>query len=105
MTKKNTEIVQSIKNTIQSVDPDARIILYGSHARGNASNDSDWDILVLLDKDNIDSKDYERIAYRLYELGWSFGEHFSTKIYTTGQWAKRNFTPFYKDIQKEGIIL
>ena len=45
-TKKNTaqKIVDII---IQSADPD-RIILFGSYARGQATSDSDVDLLVLL---------------------------------------------------------
>jgi len=105
MKKRNKEIIHSIRNTIHEFDPDAKIILYGSHARDTANAESDWDILVLLNKDKVESIDHENIAYRLYELGWSLGEHFSTKIYTTGQWAKRHFTPFYKNVEKEGLVI
>ena len=32
----------------------SKAILYGSRARGDAHNDSDWDILILLDKEKLD---------------------------------------------------
>ncbi len=105
MKKRDQDIIHSIKNTIHVHAPDAKIILYGSRARNTADADSDWDILVLLNKEKIESYDYDCITYKMYELGWSFGEHFSTKIYTNSQWAKRYFTPFYKNIEKEGIVL
>lgn len=105
MKKRDNDIIHSIKNTIHAHAPDARVILYGSRARKTADADSDWDILVLLNKKKIEPIDYDKIAYEMYELGWSLGEHFSTKIYTNTQWAKRHYTPFYKNIEKEGIVL
>ena len=99
------ELLQAIKNTIQSIDKNGKVILYGSQARGTANQNSDWDLLVLLDKSKIESVDYDRISYPLFELGWSEGEQFSPKLYTFNDWEKRSFTPFYKNIKIEGIVL
>jgi uncharacterized protein len=102
----NDKYIQDIlKKAIRTIAPEAKVILYGSRARGNAREDSDWDILVILDKDSIQSDDFDKISYPVYELGWKFGKHFSTKIYTTKDWEKRSFTPFYKNIEKEGVFL
>ncbi|MFT3754046.1 MAG: nucleotidyltransferase domain-containing protein [Paludibacter sp.] len=99
------QLLNSIKQSILSVAPDGKIILYGSHARGDERVDSDWDLLILLNKAKIESADYDLISYPLYELGWSEGELFSPKLYTIDDWKKRSFTPFYKNVEKEGIIL
>lgn len=99
------ELLLSIKNVITSVVPNGKIILFGSQARGDAKNDSDWDLLVLLDKAVIESSDFDTISYPLYELGWSEGEQFSPKLYTVKDWMKRSFTPFYKNVENEGIVL
>ena len=99
------EILQSIKGVLHSVVPDGKVILFGSRARGDAREDSDWDLLILLDKPQIESSDFDRISYPLYELGWKEGEQFSPKLYTVKEWLKRSFTPFYKNIEKEGIVL
>jgi len=58
-----------------------------------------------LDKTKIDASDFDSISYPLYELGWKEGEQFSPKLYTMNEWLKRSFTPFYKNIEKEGIVL
>ena len=92
------ELLLSIKHTLLSAVPDGKIILYGSHARGDERVDSDWDLLVLLNKAKIESADYDLISYPLYELGWSQGELFSPKLYTIDDWEKRSFTPFYKNV-------
>lgn len=46
------EIVQRIAEAIKRVAPDAKTILYGSEARGDARPDSDIDLLVLLEGEN-----------------------------------------------------
>jgi predicted nucleotidyltransferase len=105
MKSSREELLKSIKNLLISVVPNGKIILFGSQARGDARKDSDWDLLILLDKNRIDDSDFDRISYPLYELGWKEGEQFSPKLYTTKDWMKRSFTPFYKNIEKEGIVL
>ena len=105
MQRTREEILQSIKVILHSVAPEGKVILFGSRARGDAREDSDWDLLILLDKPQIESSDFDKISYPLYELGWQEGEQFSPKLYTVKEWLKRSFTPFYKNIEKEGIVL
>ena len=99
------ELLYSIKNVLLSVAPDGKVLLFGSRARDDAREDSDWDLLILLNKPKIEASDFDRISYPLYELGWNEGEQFSPKIYTVNDWMKRSFTLFYKNIEKEGVLL
>ena len=105
MIKEKKEILKAINSTVRSVVPDARVILYGSQARGDLGADSDWDILVILNKSKIEPDDYNKVMYPLYELGWENGHHFSVKLYSTSEWVKRSFTLFYKNVESEGILL
>jgi len=105
MKKSREELLSAIKHTLSTITPDARVILFGSQARGTALPDSDWDLLVILDKPKIEPSDFDNISYVLYELGWKEGEHFSPKLYTKDEWNKRSFTLFYKNVEKEGILL
>jgi predicted nucleotidyltransferase len=105
MKKSKQELLQSIKGLLLSVSPNGKVILFGSRARGDARADSDWDLLILLDKQNIEPSDFDNISYPLFELGWHEGEQFSPKLYTVNEWMKRSFTPFYKNIEQEGIVL
>ena len=41
------EILLKIKKTVSELDPEARIILFGSRARGDYGKESDWDLLIL----------------------------------------------------------
>jgi hypothetical protein len=46
---KREELLQRVRQAVRKVEPEADIILYGSHARGDAQAESDWDFLILLD--------------------------------------------------------
>ena len=71
-----TKILHSIKSTLQNVLPsDVHAFLYGSQARGDAGANSDWDVLILLDKQKVEPEDYDNISYPLVELGWPLKEY------------------------------
>ena len=83
----------------------ARLILFGSQARGDAHDESDWDLLILLDDDQPKGDSFGTYGYPFVELGWEYGTYFSPKIYTYSEWANRKGTPFYDNIKKEGVTL
>lgn len=98
-------ILDRIKVILRTVAPDAKVILFGSRARGDARKDSDWDILILVDKPRLLPDDYDRISYPLVELGWTLNECISPVMYTLKDWVKYSFSPFYHNVKKEGIEL
>lgn len=98
-------VLSEIKRTLQRVAPDAKAVLFGSRARNDAREDSDWDILILVDKDKIRNDDFDTIAYPLFELGWNIGEMIHPILYTFSDWKKRSFTIFHKTVEEEGIAL
>lgn len=83
------------------------VILYGSYARGDFDNDSDVDIMILLDISDVDIKGYR---HQLSDMTFDFNmdndldvkpiakneEHFN-------HWVD-NY-PFYNNIRKEGVSL
>ena len=103
--KMDTQIFENIRTLKHQLLPDDQMILFGSQARGDAHPDSDWDLLVLLDKDKITYEDENRYAYPFAEMGWNYGTYISVKIYTKKEWINRSFTPFYYNVQKEGIAI
>ena len=56
-------VIQRIKSSVLATDPVATLILFGSHAQGENTIDSDIDVLVLIDKDKISLEDRKRISY------------------------------------------
>lgn len=100
------DVIEGIKRvTDQQLPPDSRIYLYGSRARGDAQTDSDWDILVILNKPEIEQSDYDHVTYPITALGWDLGEMIIPVMYTREEWERNSFTPFYKNLQQEGILI
>lgn len=105
--KKNREIVlNAIRSTLNQIAPaGTKVVLFGSRARGDARDDSDWDILIILDKTKLEADDYDNISYPLRELGWKLKECINPVMYTLKDWMKYSFSPFYHNVTNEGIIL
>ena len=99
-------IIKAIRALGAKVLPEgARLILFGSQARNDAREDSDWDLLILLGDNQLKSDTFGAYAYPFVELGWDYGAYFSPKVYTYTEWNKRKGTPFFHNINKEGVVL
>lgn len=95
------EVLNSISTMVHRSEPTAKVLLFGSRARGDAHPDSDWDVMVLLN-DASASKKWE-VSGDLFRLGWDLEKMISPIVYTQSEWEKRNFTPFYKNVMHDGI--
>ena len=99
-----SEVIDNIKQVAKEVLPQgSTLYLYGSRARGDYHADSDWDILILLDQPKVTNDDFKKFGYPLVDLGWTLDQTISPIMYTFSDWEKRHFTPFYKNIENEGI--
>ena len=99
-------VAKGIDKVLQAAAPrKGRAILFGSRARGDARQDSDWDILILLDKDHITSADMDEISYPIRELGWQIDEMINPIMYTKKEWEQSRITPFYHNVEQDAIAL
>lgn len=99
------EIINSIRKLSRQIMPvGSQVYIYGSQARGDAHEDSDWDVLILLDKDNIDSTDRDTYGYPLFELGWEINAEIHPTIYSLHRWNKKDVSPeFYENVEHDRI--
>ncbi len=103
---KSKNILIAIKKLVEERDSSAKIYLYGSRAKGTAGKDSDWDLLILLNREKITSEIEKEITNPLYDLEFETGEIISPMVYTQTEWnTKYNLTPFYKNVMKEGYLI
>lgn len=100
-----SSVLNLIRTIVRSSEPDASIILYGSRARGDAREDSDWDIVVLLNKPPMPHDERYAIAYELWEKGQDIGEEINTLVYTKDQWDSAPPSLFKYNVREEGIQL
>lgn len=104
--EKAESVVSKIRSVAEfAVPSDGKAILYGSRARGNARKDSDWDILILLNKDKLEQSDYDNVSYPFVLLGCDIGEEINPILYTSKEWEKYKITPFYENVIHDGIEL
>jgi predicted nucleotidyltransferase len=105
MKEKDTHIATRIRTEIRRIDPRAKVVLFGSRARGDAKKDSDWDLLILIDSLNIREKE-DLFRDKIYDLELETGEIISMFVYNNKDWSSRHkITPLYKSIKKEGVVL
>ena len=105
MNEKDTQIATRIRHEIKLIDPRAKVVLFGSRARGDAKKDSDWDLLILIDSLNIREKE-DLFRDKIYDLELDTGEIISLFVYNNKDWTSRHkITPLYRNIKKEGVVL
>ena len=84
----------------------SRAVLFGSQARQEATEDSDWDIHILIPgEEHLSQEIISKYAHPIELLGWNMNECFSVLIYSYKGWEKRNFLPFYKNVEKDKVVL
>ena len=103
MKTKTQYITQLIRNYVNAIDPSADVILYGSRARGDERQDSDWDILILTNyATNLMIE--RNFRDKIYDLELDTGEAFSVFVYSKKEWqTKQRITPFYHNVLHEGV--
>jgi len=96
------ELTYQVKETIKRFDPEARVILFGSRARGDSGKFSDWDFLILT---SLEVNEFlkSQIRSELIDTELDAEEVISTLIFSESQWKKYLLTPLYRNILKEGI--
>ena len=100
------DLLAECKTAIREVAAEARVILYGSRARGDAEDDSDYDLLVLVDRE-VDMSLERAIVDRLVPLEVRAGKALTVLIYNRSQWdsALYRAMPLHKNVTREGVAI
>lgn len=98
------QVLQLVKKAVHEVDDKAEIILFGSRARGDFHEESDWDFLILIEngeKFNVKSN----LIDKLFNKELETGEIFSLIVHSPEYWERLQLSYFYKEVTKDGIRL
>jgi len=83
------------------------VILYGSVARGTQTKDSDIDIMVLVEGNNAELRNYDdRLSDVATDISLKYLKVFSIIDVSYQEYEKwKQISPFYRNVSKEGVIL
>ncbi|MDX2301244.1 MAG: nucleotidyltransferase domain-containing protein [Microscillaceae bacterium] len=96
--------LKKLKDKLQAIDPSIELILYGSRARGTASENSDWDLLLLTEREKLSFQEQMKIRRPLTLMELELAQVLSLQIFNEKEWhSKFQITPFYENVQKDGI--
>ena len=102
-----SQITKEIKQTVLGIDPTAEVILFGSRARGDFHDESDWDVLVLTDGDESEAKmKQKQIRSSLHALELDQSEVIYAMVHSHDFWEEKlSGSPLYIEVTKDGKIL
>jgi predicted nucleotidyltransferase len=94
-------IVKAVGDRIHAIK------LFGSRARGDAQPDSDYDVLVVIEKDDFDLS--EQIGSIAYDVYWDddFRRYLSVKVMSRDHYAFLGSMPssFFLNVEEEAVSL
>lgn len=83
------------------------VVLYGSVARGTQTEESDIDIMILIDGSNDELRQYDD---KLNDISTDFSlKYFKVLSVVDVSYQEyldwKNLSPFYKNVSEEGVVL
>ncbi len=97
-------IINKIKHLLkQNMPANGKAFLCGSRANGTAHKSSDWDIVIILDQNEITPNDDDKLIFPLTELGWETNEYINPVIYTKKELEESETK--LQNMMKDAILL
>lgn len=98
-------ILRRIRESVTSAVPDSTVIFYGSRARGNPQEHSDWDVLILTEKVSPSIKDL--IYDALFEIELEHDIIIGPLILARDEWEHKRYKthPIHERIVEEGVLV
>ncbi|HIJ66511.1 MAG TPA: nucleotidyltransferase domain-containing protein [Candidatus Hydrogenedentes bacterium] len=106
ISEKEREFLRRVKKTVLGLQPTAQVLLFGSVARGDQGNDSDYDVLILTDQPLATSEE-DAIEDALYDLQLGCGALICAVFYSKDEWdsPSTHVLPLYKEIERDAVAL
>lgn len=101
-----SELLDRVKSAVKKIEPSAEIILYGSRARQDFHEGSDWDFLILVDG-IVDTDRTDRIRHVIYNVELETNEILSSIVKSRQEWQSPKFRiiPLHENVEREGIVI
>ena len=98
------ELLEEFKKEIEKLYGDRlkQIILYGSHARGDFTEESDIDLLIVLKGKVVPGKEIDRMIDIITEINLKYGALISVYPVSEEDYEKVN-SPLLINVRREGV--
>ena len=102
---KEIEVIQRFKERVTEAIGDRldRIVLFGSRARGDAEEDSDFDFLVTVKKQQVDDKN--RVRQIAWELTLEYDTVITPLVTSSGDFVEERYFYLHENIHREGRVV
>jgi predicted nucleotidyltransferase len=106
LTPKEKQAIQEACLILNKKFPIAKIILFGSKARGNADSESDIDLLILTDG-KMNCNERYKITDELFEVNLKYDVCISAVVLSQDEWDNGLYTvlPIHQEILEDGILV
>ncbi|HNR12800.1 MAG TPA: nucleotidyltransferase domain-containing protein [Thermodesulfobacteriota bacterium] len=100
------KVLERLSHLIRTRFPDAQLILFGSRARGDADPESDMDVLVLIEADDMPEA-RRFISDCAWEAGFDNDLIVVPVVYRKSDWeyGPERYSLLAKAVQRDGIAL
>lgn len=85
----------------ETLNDPVQVILFGSQARGDATDESDVDVLVILP--DLEKGTLDTVLEIAWEIGFEAGKVISVIPATHQEMKRLSASPFFKVVHREGI--
>lgn len=97
-------IIDMVADVMHREYPSAKVILYGSEARNEATENSDVDLLIIVNEDGLAMRKMEYDIHKsLLSVECDTGVCLSPYVVSSTAWKNHITTPFTMNIMREGI--
>ncbi len=106
LTETEKQMLREVKRAVLERVPEAEVILYGSAARGERRPDSDYDVLVLVER-RLTRAEEDEIIDAVYDVQVGYGAIVVSIIYARSEWDSGlvSVSPYKKNVEREAAAL
>ena len=104
--KNESDAIEAAIKMLKSEFSIAKVILFGSKARGDPDEYSDIDLLVVASR-SLHWKEEKAIIGALFDIGMEYDVIFSPLFTSVDEWENGIFTefPVYQEISRDGAVV
>ncbi len=97
------QIVAEFKEKVRVVYPEAEIYFYGSRITRTHREDSDYDVLVILNK--VDPPIRDRVYDIAWETGFKYDAFISPVLVEQEEFSRLSASPFFNNVKHTGMVI